>query len=64
MKLIIQMPCLNEAETLEIGLNDLPKKIGGINEIEYLIINDGSTDNTVEVAKKMGCSLCCYFQKE
>ncbi len=54
MKLIIQIPCYNEAETLEIALNDLPKQIDGIDEIEYLIINDGSKDNTVEVAKKWG----------
>ncbi len=54
MKLIIQIPCLNEAQTLEIALNDLPKHIDGIDEIEYLIINDGSTDNTVEVAKNWG----------
>lgn len=54
MKLIIQIPCYNEAETLEITLNDLPKHIDGIDEIEYLIINDGSKDNTVEVAKNWG----------
>ncbi len=54
MKLIIQIPCYNEAETLEIALNDLPKKIEGIDEIEYLIINDGSTDKTVEVAMNWG----------
>lgn len=54
MKLIIQIPCLNEAETLEIALNDLPKRIDGIDEIEYLIINDGSKDDTVEVARKWG----------
>lgn len=54
MKLIIQIPCFNEAETLEIALNHLPKQIDGIDEIEYLIINDGSTDNTVEVAKNWG----------
>ena len=54
MKLIIQIPCLNEAETLEIALNDLPKQIDGIDEIEYLIINDGSKDNTVEVARRWG----------
>ena len=54
MKLIIQIPCLNEAETLEIALNDLPRHIDGIDEIEYLIINDGSRDNTVEVARKWG----------
>lgn len=54
MKLIIQIPCFNEAETLEVALNDLPKHIEGIDEIEYLIINDGSKDNTVEVARKWG----------
>ena len=54
MKLIIQIPCYNEAETLEIALNDLPKHIDGIDVIEYLIINDGSKDNTVEVARNWG----------
>ena len=54
MKLIIQIPCYNEAETLEIALNALPRKIEGIDTIEYLIINDGSVDNTVEVARKWG----------
>ncbi len=54
MKLIIQIPCYNESETLEVALNDLPKQLDGIDEIEYLIINDGSKDNTVEVAKKWG----------
>ncbi len=54
MKLIIQIPCFNEAETLEIALNDLPKQIDGIDKIEYLIIDDGCTDNTVEVAKRWG----------
>lgn len=54
MKLMIQIPCYNEAETLEIALNDLPKHIDGIDEIEYLIINDGSTDKTVEVAVNWG----------
>ena len=54
MKLIIQIPCYNEAETLEITLNDLPKQIEGIDTIEYLIINDGSQDNTVEVARNWG----------
>lgn len=63
MKLIIQIPCLNEAETLEIALNDLPKKMEGIDEIEYLIINDGSTDNTVEVAKNWGVHHVVTFKK-
>ncbi|MBR6329180.1 MAG: glycosyltransferase family 2 protein [Lachnospiraceae bacterium] len=63
MKLIIQIPCLNEAETLEIALNDLPKHIDGIDEIEYLIINDGSTDNTVEVARNWGVHHVVSFPK-
>jgi len=54
MKLIIQIPCLNEEQTLPITLRDLPKKIKGIDVIEYLIIDDGSTDRTVEVARKCG----------
>ena len=63
MKLIIQIPCYNEAETLEIALNDLPKHIEGIDEIEYLIINDGSKDDTVEVAKNWGVHYVVNFKK-
>lgn len=63
MKLIIQIPCYNEAETLEIALNDLPKQIEGIDEIEYLIINDGSKDNTVEVARNWGVHYVVNFKQ-
>lgn len=63
MKLIIQIPCYNEAETLTVTLNDLPKKINGIDEIEYLIIDDGSTDNTVEVAKEWGVHHIVRFRR-
>lgn len=63
MKLIIQIPCYNEAQTLEIALNDLPKQIDGIDEIEYLIINDGSQDNTVEVAKNWGVHYVVNFKR-
>lgn len=63
MKLIIQIPCYNEAETLEIALNDLPKHIDGIDEIEYLIINDGSKDNTVDVARKWGVHYVVNFKR-
>ena len=63
MKLMIQIPCLNEAKTLEVALNDLPKHIDGIDEIEVLIINDGSTDNTVEVAKNWGVNHIVSFTK-
>lgn len=54
MKLFIQIPCLNEEDTLPDVLRDLPSKIEGIDEIEVLIIDDGSTDNTVQVASKLG----------
>lgn len=63
MKLIIQIPCYNEAETLEIALNDLPKHIDGIDTIEYLIINDGSKDNTVEVAQNWGVHHIVNFKQ-
>lgn len=63
MKLIIQIPCFNEAETLEVTLNDLPKHIDGIDEIEYLIIDDGSHDNTAEVAKKWGVHYVVRFRR-
>jgi len=54
MKLIIQIPCYNEAETLKITLDALPKFLDGVDEIEYLIINDGSTDETESVAREWG----------
>lgn len=54
MKLIIQIPCYNEESTLGITLADLPKKIEGIDEIHVLIIDDGSTDKTLEVARQNG----------
>ncbi len=54
MKLIIQIPCYNEARTLAIALADLPKKVEGFDIVEYLIIDDGCTDNTVQVAKENG----------
>ena len=63
MKLIIQIPCFNEAETLEVTLNDLPKHIDGIDEIEYLIIDDGSHDKTAEVAKKWGVHYVVRFRR-
>lgn len=56
MKLVIQIPCLNEEESLPITLSALPKHIDGIDEIKVLIVNDGSTDRTIDVAKKHGIS--------
>ena len=53
-KLIIQIPAYNEEETLAVTLADLPKEIDGIDEIETLVINDGSKDKTAEVARECG----------
>lgn len=54
MKLIIQIPCFNEAETLAITLNALPRSVHGFDEVEWLIIDDGSSDDTVKVARECG----------
>ena len=54
MKLIIQIPCYNEESTLAITLAELPKKIDGIDEIQVLIIDDGSIDKTLDVARQNG----------
>jgi len=54
MKLIIQIPCYNEEQTLPITLADLPKEVKGFDQVERLVIDDGSTDRTVEVARANG----------
>ncbi len=54
MKVIVQIPCLNEEETLPLVMATMPKKIVGVDILEYLVIDDGSTDRTVEVAKELG----------
>ena len=56
-KLIIQIPCYNEEETLLTTLNALPKKVEGIDKIEVLVIDDGSVDRSAEIAKKWGASV-------
>ncbi len=53
-KLIIQIPCYNEEDTLSTTLKDIPGTIEGVSSIEILVINDGSTDNTIEVARQNG----------
>src|SRR3954447_13836926 len=54
MKLIIQIPCLNEEETLPATLADLPREVPGVDTVEWLVIDDGSTDRTIEVARANG----------
>lgn len=54
MKLIIQIPCYNESATLERTIDDLPTHLEGIDEIETLVIDDGSTDDTSDVAQALG----------
>jgi len=54
MKLIIQIPCYNEEKTLPATIADLPQNIDGVDVIEYLVIDDGSSDKTIEVARSLG----------
>ena len=54
MKLIIQIPCLNEEDALPVTLRDLPREVAGFDAVEWLIIDDGSTDRTIEVAREHG----------
>lgn len=62
MKLVIQIPCLNEEKSLPVTLRELPKCIDGIDEIEVLIIDDGSTDKTSDIAKELGVSKIVRFE--
>jgi glycosyltransferase involved in cell wall biosynthesis len=54
VKLIIQIPCFNEEKTLPVTIQDIPSTFKGIDEVELLVIDDGSTDATIEVARKAG----------
>lgn len=54
MKLIIQIPCLNESGTLAIAIGALPREVSGFEKVEWLVIDDGSTDNTADLAKSLG----------
>src|SRR3954451_10357794 len=54
MKLVIQIPCLNEEESLPRVLSDLPREVAGFDEVEWLVVDDGSTDGTIGVARRYG----------
>ena len=61
-KLVIQIPCLNEAATLPATIRDLPKHIPGIDSIEVLVIDDGSQDGTADVARSCGADHVVRFR--
>lgn len=54
MRVFVQIPCLNEEETLPLVLASIPREIEGVGSVEVLVVDDGSTDNTVEVARRLG----------
>ncbi len=62
-KVIIQIPCYNEEFSLPISLKDLPRDIAGVKKVEWLIINDGSSDNTVAIAKELGVDHIVNFKQ-
>jgi glycosyltransferase involved in cell wall biosynthesis len=61
MKLIIQVPCLNEEDQLPVSLGALPRHVEGFDTVEWLVIDDGSTDRTVEVARQHGADHIVQF---
>ncbi len=61
MKLIVQIPCLNEEATLPATIGDIPRQIEGIDQVEIMIIDDGCTDRTVEVARDLGVDHIIQF---
>jgi len=64
MKLIITIPAYNEEKTIDKVIKEIPRQIDGIKTVEVLVINDGSTDNTVTVAKKCRCRLDHYSKNQ
>lgn len=63
MKLIVQIPCLNEEDTLPATVRDIPRKIPGIDTVEILVIDDGSTDRTSEIARELGVDHIVRFPR-
>lgn len=63
MKVFIQIPCLNEESTLPLVFANMPKTLPGVDSVEWLVIDDGSTDKTVEVAKHLGVKHFVYHRR-
>src|SRR5262252_3544635 len=63
MKVIVQIPCLNEEQALPATLADVPRRIPGVDLLEVLVIDDGSTDRTAEVARQHGADHIVRFKK-
>ncbi len=63
MKLIVQIPCFNEEKTLPMTVKDIPRDIKGIDKVEVLVIDDGSTDRTSNVAKELGVEHIVRFNR-
>jgi glycosyltransferase involved in cell wall biosynthesis len=63
MKLMIQIPCYNEAETLSVALQALPRRVKGFDKVEWLVVDDGSSDRTVEVARQCGVDHVVSFKR-
>ena len=63
MKLIVQIPCFNEEQTLPATISDIPRQVPGIDQVEILVIDDGSSDRTSEVARECGADhVICFAQ--
>lgn len=63
MKLIIQIPCFNEVEALPVTLKELPREVAGFSKVEWLVINDGSTDETEKIAHENGVDHVISFTR-
>ena len=64
MKLIIIIPAFNEEKTIAQVIQEIPRNIEGINELQILVIDDGSTDNTAKEAKNAGASVVSHIKNE